>query len=72
MSEHIWIVRDPSGKVIGASAIDAYCAADEFGGRDSLALSYAIDNETGPTYTANGYTLTREPLPPAPEGQSDE
>ena len=66
MSEQIWIVRDPSGKVVAASASDPYLAANEVRWRNGTALMDAIDNTLGPTYTANGYTLTRESLTPAP------
>jgi hypothetical protein len=63
----VWIVRDSTGRIVGASAIDQYLAADEVAGRNGIALLDSIDNTLGPTYTAKGYTLTREALANHPE-----
>jgi hypothetical protein len=71
MSEHIWIVRDPSGKVIGASVVPrgairdvkAHCGSTTAGIMNKL--SCTVDT-TGQHYAQDGYTLTREPLTPAP------
>jgi hypothetical protein len=71
MSNHIWIVRDPSGKVIGASVVPrgairdvkAHCGATTAGIMNEL--SRTVDT-TGQHYAQDGYTLTREPLTPAP------
>lgn len=75
MADHIWIVRDPSGKKIGVGL--SYVSATEeavcYGAmRHShlYELRSLAQTADGTKFTSDGYTLTRQPLP-APVAASE-
>ena len=75
MSDFIWIVRDPSGTVIGAGTrpVSAVCEMElaEQHNPAFLTLLGALERSYPDwvvRYEANGYTLTREPLPSGTAG----
>lgn len=75
MGEHIWIVRDPSGTVIGAGTrpVSAVCEMERAEQHNPafLTLFGALERSYPDwviRYEANGYTLTREPLPTGTAG----
>ena len=79
MGEHIWIVRDPSGTVIGAGTrpVSAVCEMERAEQHNPafLTLFGALERSYPDwviRYEANGYTLTREPLPTGTAGVGDD
>lgn len=75
MADHIWIVRAPDGRVIGASVrSEASAILDTLGHCGSTTRTHMgrlqrhVELQGVPqnSYEKDGYTLTREPLTPAP------
>lgn len=68
MADHIWIVRDPNGKVIGVSVVasgaigdvQAHCGATTYGIMQRMYGS--VHSGLANSCEQEGYTLTREPL----------
>ena len=69
MGEHIWLVRNPEGRVIGASVTPAGALRDvkSHCGATTGAAMTELSQVTVVVEGRYGYTLTREPLP-APAG----
>ena len=75
MGEHIWLVRNPEGRVIGASVtpagavrdVKSHCGATTGAAMTELSQVVYADRNAG-SYKWAGYTLTREPLPTGTAG----
>lgn len=72
MGEHIWVVRDACGTLVGAGSTYYSATGEAYGNvlmhlYDKGKLERAAENGAT-TVTHNGYTLTREPLPTGTAG----